>query len=83
MSPYQIVFVEIKDEHTNSTFQVFQVESILALTPCVEFGPTSLITSQARKNHDYPQPQGTKEFWNCFGSKLRSSMRETPGDKQE
>ncbi|RDX77661.1 hypothetical protein CR513_42183, partial [Mucuna pruriens] len=37
---------------------------------------TKLITSQGRKNHDYPQPQGIKELWNCFGSKLRSSVGE-------
>ncbi|RDY11566.1 hypothetical protein CR513_03758, partial [Mucuna pruriens] len=35
------------------------------------------------KNQDYRQPQGIKELWNCFGSKLRSSVGETLGNKKE
>ncbi|RDX63662.1 hypothetical protein CR513_57876, partial [Mucuna pruriens] len=52
----------------------------------IDFGsaqPNSifLITSQGWKNHDYPQPWGIKELWNCLESKLRSSMGEAPGSK--
>ncbi|RDX86788.1 hypothetical protein CR513_31831, partial [Mucuna pruriens] len=103
--PYGVV--ELKEENTNSTFQVngqqiklfhegpkptmAEMESISLMEPALPddsplatFGIPSVFmpcTIQPKpKNHDQPQPLGSKELWNCFGNGSRSSVGETPGD---
>ncbi|RDY00751.1 hypothetical protein CR513_16029, partial [Mucuna pruriens] len=54
---------QIKPYHEGLTLMVGEVESI------------SSLQAQKAKNHDQPQPLGSKELWNCFGGRSQISVR--------
>ncbi|RDX98544.1 hypothetical protein CR513_18513, partial [Mucuna pruriens] len=53
---------QIKPYHEGPTPMVRKVESI------------SLLQTQKLKIHDQPRPWGSKELWNCFGSRFHISV---------